>query len=163
MTVHQCPKCDLRFALKTELDDHCWHDHPEFRHEYPAARPAPQPADQSGDVDRSESVVAQLREPGRWTEGHLVVRGSSLTFIPLHQPPGQASVTATVARHTLSRQSRTRLFTEYGLALARTWQLSVEDLDGTRLVFALRRQDCSAISTALGQGPQPRSHEESAR
>ena len=36
MTVHQCPKCELRFALKTELDDHCWHDHPEFRHEYPA-------------------------------------------------------------------------------------------------------------------------------
>lgn len=36
MTVHQCPKCELRFAYKTELDDHCWHDHPEFRHEYPA-------------------------------------------------------------------------------------------------------------------------------
>jgi hypothetical protein len=35
MTVHQCPKCELRFAWKTELEDHCWHDHPEFRHEYP--------------------------------------------------------------------------------------------------------------------------------
>ena len=35
MTVHQCPKCELRFEWKTELDDHCWHDHPEFRHEYP--------------------------------------------------------------------------------------------------------------------------------
>lgn len=36
MTVHQCPKCELRYERKTELDDHCWHDHPEFRHEYPA-------------------------------------------------------------------------------------------------------------------------------
>jgi hypothetical protein len=36
MTIHQCPKCELRFDWKTELDDHCRHDHPEFRHEYPA-------------------------------------------------------------------------------------------------------------------------------
>ena len=36
MTVHHCPKCELRFNWKTEVDDHCWHDHPEFRHEYPA-------------------------------------------------------------------------------------------------------------------------------
>ena len=42
MTVHQCPKCELRFDRKTELDDHCWHDHPEFRHEYPA-RLVPRP------------------------------------------------------------------------------------------------------------------------
>jgi hypothetical protein len=35
MSVHQCPKCELRFAWKTELDDHIWHDHPGFRHEYP--------------------------------------------------------------------------------------------------------------------------------
>ncbi len=47
MTIHQCPKCELRFEFKTELDDHCRHDHPEFRHEYPAvpheaeAAPAP--------------------------------------------------------------------------------------------------------------------------
>jgi hypothetical protein len=36
MTIHQCPKCELRFEFKTELDDHCRHDHPDFRHEYPA-------------------------------------------------------------------------------------------------------------------------------
>lgn len=36
MSVHQCPKCDLRFDWMTELNDHIWHDHPEFRHEYPA-------------------------------------------------------------------------------------------------------------------------------
>ena len=43
MVMHQCPKCELRFERKTELDDHCWHDHPEFRHEYPAQPPPPQP------------------------------------------------------------------------------------------------------------------------
>jgi hypothetical protein len=43
MTIHQCPKCELRFEWKTELDDHCWHDHPEFRHEYPAQPPPPPP------------------------------------------------------------------------------------------------------------------------
>lgn len=45
MTVHQCPKCELRFEWKTELDDHCWHDHPEFRHEYPAPPIAEQPVE----------------------------------------------------------------------------------------------------------------------
>jgi hypothetical protein len=43
MTIHQCPKCELRFDFKTELDDHCWHDHPEFRHEYPVQHPAAEP------------------------------------------------------------------------------------------------------------------------
>jgi hypothetical protein len=44
MTIHQCPKCELRFDWKTELEDHCWHDHPEFRHDYPAtALPPPEP------------------------------------------------------------------------------------------------------------------------
>lgn len=37
MTVHQCPKCELRFSLKPELDHHCREEHPEFVHEYPAA------------------------------------------------------------------------------------------------------------------------------
>jgi hypothetical protein len=41
MTIHQCPKCELRFDYKTELDDHCRHDHPEFRHQYPATAPPP--------------------------------------------------------------------------------------------------------------------------
>jgi hypothetical protein len=35
MTVHQCPKCELRFEWQTELDDHCRHDHPKFHHDYP--------------------------------------------------------------------------------------------------------------------------------
>jgi len=38
MTIYQCPKCELRFSWKTELDDHCSHDHPQFRHEYPARK-----------------------------------------------------------------------------------------------------------------------------
>ena len=35
MTVHQCPKCELRFDWPTELDDHCRTEHPEFHHDYP--------------------------------------------------------------------------------------------------------------------------------
>jgi hypothetical protein len=35
MTVHQCPKCELRFTHATELDDHCGKDHPSFHHDYP--------------------------------------------------------------------------------------------------------------------------------
>jgi len=35
MTVHQCPKCDLRFTWQTELDDHCNSEHPQFHHDYP--------------------------------------------------------------------------------------------------------------------------------
>jgi hypothetical protein len=162
MSVHQCPKCELRYALKTELDDHCWHDHPEFRHEYPATRPAPEPAREAADVERTESVVALLREPTRWTEGHLVVHGSSLTFTPLRRPNGEASVSETVAGHTVLQETHIRLFTEYGLSLARTWQLTVQDPDGKQLLFALRRQDCRAISAALSGAPEPDSRGEPA-
>jgi hypothetical protein len=35
MSVHQCPKCELKFALLTVLEDHCRHDHPKFHHDYP--------------------------------------------------------------------------------------------------------------------------------
>lgn len=45
MSVHQCPKCELRFERKTELDDHCAAEHPDFRHEYPAVPPAAVVAD----------------------------------------------------------------------------------------------------------------------
>lgn len=44
MTIHQCPKCELRFDWLTEVDDHCRRDHPEFRHEYPAAHHEPPPS-----------------------------------------------------------------------------------------------------------------------
>ena len=46
MTIHQCPKCELRFTWKTELDDHCINDHPEFKHEYPVRKAAPGQHDQ---------------------------------------------------------------------------------------------------------------------
>ena len=35
MTIHQCPKCELKFAILTVLEDHCRKDHPEFHHDYP--------------------------------------------------------------------------------------------------------------------------------
>jgi hypothetical protein len=40
MTIHQCPKCELRFTWKTELEDHCQQDHPQFKHEYPVRKAA---------------------------------------------------------------------------------------------------------------------------
>jgi hypothetical protein len=54
MTIHQCPKCELRFEWTTELDDHCWHDHPEFRHEYPA-QPTPEPLTEQPSPHPTES------------------------------------------------------------------------------------------------------------
>jgi hypothetical protein len=35
VTVHQCPKCELRFTWQTELDVHCRDEHPDFHHDYP--------------------------------------------------------------------------------------------------------------------------------
>ena len=35
LTVHQCPKCELKFAIRTVLDDHLRNDHPQFHHDYP--------------------------------------------------------------------------------------------------------------------------------
>src|SRR6266704_3033400 len=52
--------CELRFDWKTELDDHCWHDHPEFRHDDPA-QPAPQ-APTRIDVDPSRDSRASDTE-----------------------------------------------------------------------------------------------------
>jgi hypothetical protein len=66
MTIHHCPKCELRFEWKTELEDHCWHDHPEFRHDYPAqvaepARPARAPrAPAAGPAERRHHDVSDL-------------------------------------------------------------------------------------------------------
>ena len=40
-TIHQCPQCELRFAHRTELDDHRRADHdPELRDDVPAPKPA---------------------------------------------------------------------------------------------------------------------------
>jgi len=59
MTIHQCPKCELRFTWKTELDDHCTNDHPQFKHEYPVRKAA------SGGHDQQQADVAGT--PGRGT------------------------------------------------------------------------------------------------
>jgi nucleotide-binding universal stress UspA family protein len=40
-TIHQCPQCELRFAYRTELDDHRRADHdPDVREDVPAPKPA---------------------------------------------------------------------------------------------------------------------------
>jgi hypothetical protein len=57
--VHQCPKCELRFEWRTELDDHCWHDHPEFRHEYPAQPLAETPSEQPAPRVASPQTLRQ--------------------------------------------------------------------------------------------------------
>jgi nucleotide-binding universal stress UspA family protein len=39
-TIHQCPQCELRFAYRTELDDHRRADHdPELRDDVPTPKP----------------------------------------------------------------------------------------------------------------------------
>jgi hypothetical protein len=80
MTMHQCPKCDLRFTWRTELDDHCRTDHPDFHHEYPVrgvhhadgenvepkpakATPVRRPAAKASDVGRNSAILATW-----WTE-----------------------------------------------------------------------------------------------
>lgn len=67
MAIHQCPKCELRFERKTELDDHCWHDHPQFRHDYPAAAP-----DRAADTPDLVSHVAEPPPPEHHGAGRLV-------------------------------------------------------------------------------------------
>ena len=78
MTVHQCPKCELRFDHKTEVEDHCWHDHPEFRHDYPATVPppsetvveAPHPAAAPEHHRLTESIAGWLTPGVKRAQGH---------------------------------------------------------------------------------------------
>jgi hypothetical protein len=56
MTIHQCPKCELRFTWETELDDHCVNDHPQFKHEYPVRKHAPEQHDRHD--HRAKNTVA---------------------------------------------------------------------------------------------------------
>jgi hypothetical protein len=62
MSVYQCPKCELRFTWKTELDDHCQQDHPQFKHDYPVRKHAP---DQHGGAPTSTRGAADT--PARGT------------------------------------------------------------------------------------------------
>ena len=68
MSVHQCPKCDLRFEWRTELDDHCSNDHPEFRHEYPATVPASRADDEhfSGHPVARRPIHLRLGDMANW-------------------------------------------------------------------------------------------------
>lgn len=66
MSIHQCPKCELRFERKTELDDHCVHDHPEFRHEYPAVALAVEEEEPHGHPVPRAPVHVGLSDAVRW-------------------------------------------------------------------------------------------------
>lgn len=88
MTIHQCPKCELRFEWKAELDDHCWHDHPEFRHDYPAS-PAPHPA---ADPPPRAHVASRGPAPRHVADGFvrwLAPRQREAPPHP-HHPPSEA-------------------------------------------------------------------------
>lgn len=61
MTIHHCPKCELRFERKTEMDDHIWHDHAEFRHDYPATAPPPPPPVVAPTPPRPESPAERRK------------------------------------------------------------------------------------------------------
>ncbi|HEY2271166.1 MAG TPA: hypothetical protein VGH30_00220 [Jatrophihabitantaceae bacterium] len=84
MTIHQCPKCDLRFSWNTELDDHCWHDHPEFRHEYPAQALPEEP------VEQHAAATATEAEPYHVNTGSFFgwLQPSHEPETPPHRNPG---------------------------------------------------------------------------
>lgn len=86
MTIHQCPKCELRFDWKTELDDHCWHDHPEFRHEYPAAVPPPLPEPPVHPAEPARTRRLGAEELVRW----LVPRHGRDHPHPPSEPNGES-------------------------------------------------------------------------
>lgn len=86
MAVHQCPKCELRFTLVAELDDHCEHDHPAFRHEDPA------------DAGGAGAVTAPLHQaPQRRGMVEEVLRWLSPTR-PAEQPMPRSRVAGVPAR-----------------------------------------------------------------
>jgi hypothetical protein len=70
MTVHQCPKCELRFDLRTVLDDHCRSEHPQFHHDYPigrAAHPTPDHATEEVSVPQPQQPPAMAAHDGDGT------------------------------------------------------------------------------------------------
>jgi hypothetical protein len=88
MTIHQCPKCELRFDWKTELDDHCWHDHPEFRHEYPAQPARPPVADAADIADRAARRAQSLPQ----APAHIDVVDGLLGWLVPARPADQAEI-----------------------------------------------------------------------
>jgi hypothetical protein len=80
MTMHQCPKCELRFTWQTEVDDHCRTDHPGFHHDYPVGgihhdewpgaelRPAPAPVGKPVAKASEESRSSAAILATYWTE-----------------------------------------------------------------------------------------------
>lgn len=63
----QCPKCELLFVAKTQLDFHCREDHPDFRHVYlPSSEAAMAPAGsaRSGAFTAAGEAAAKAPAPG---------------------------------------------------------------------------------------------------
>jgi hypothetical protein len=46
--VSQCPKCELLFVIRPQLDDHLAHDHPDFTHTYVPSSSRPDNAATNG-------------------------------------------------------------------------------------------------------------------
>ena len=67
MSVHQCPKCELRYSLRTELDYHLREEHPTFRHDYPAAWAHPEDREQSAGPEAPSAAP-----PGGRSHDHVV-------------------------------------------------------------------------------------------
>jgi hypothetical protein len=63
MTIHQCPKCDLRFNWRTELDDHCRTDHPQFHHDYPVRGVRHLAAETDADAQALADARAETQRP----------------------------------------------------------------------------------------------------
>ncbi len=57
MTVHQCPKCELRFTWKTELDDHCATGSSAVQARVPGAQACTGRADTTGRVADASGTV----------------------------------------------------------------------------------------------------------
>jgi nucleotide-binding universal stress UspA family protein len=96
-TIHQCPRCELRFAYLTELQDHLRRDHlPAPEDDVPAPSPAVAgvitvPIDPAGDSTRAVRIAAALaRQAGMGVEIVAVPRASLSSDACLADPVREA-------------------------------------------------------------------------
>lgn len=107
MTVHQCPRCELRFALRGDLEDHVRLDHPPV--ETPAPAPPPEdvrvlvPLDPTHEAKLAVEVAVGLATPTTLIE--LV----SVTAPGLPDPVVTAFLQAERDRYPAARIEITRL------------------------------------------------------
>jgi nucleotide-binding universal stress UspA family protein len=96
-TIHQCPRCELRFAYLTELEDHLRRDHlPAPEDDVPAPSPAvggviTVPIDPAGDSRLAVPIAAALaRQAGMGVEIVAVPRASLSSDACLADPIREA-------------------------------------------------------------------------